>query len=78
MEKKIDNLTAMVESLTHHRAGNGDGDDAATLGMPQGEEVESEDSWPFEWSDMDDDEDDKDDNGGNDENELSDKGGDEE
>lgn len=78
MEKKIDNLTAMVESLTHHRAGNGDEDDAATLGMLQGEDVESEDSCPFEWSDMDDDDDDKDDNGGNDENELSDKGGDEE
>ena len=56
MEKKIDNLTAMVESLTHQA---GDGDDAATPGMPRGEEVESEDSCPFEWSDMDGDDDDR-------------------
>ena len=77
MEQKIDNLTAMVETLTHHRTG--DRDDAPVFGMPQREEEdEAEDSLVFGWSDTEDEDDNKGDDkksdGGNDGDGKSGKG----
>ena len=79
MEQKIDHLTAMVETLTHHRTG--DREDASVSSMPQGGvgQEEEEDSWVIDWSDTEDEDDSKDDDkdGGNGEDAKSDKGGDE-
>lgn len=78
MEQKIDNLTAMMEKLTHRRTGNRD--DAPVFGMPQREEEEdeAEDSLVFGWSDTEDEDDDKSDDKksdrGNDEDGKSGKG----
>ena len=78
MEQKLDHLTAMVETLTHHRTG--DREDASVSSIPQGVGLEEEeDSWVIDWSDTEDEDDSKDDDkdGDNDEDEKSDKGGDE-
>ena len=79
MEQKIDHLTAMVETLTHHRTG--DREDASVYSMPQSDvgQEEEEDSRVIDWSDTEDENDSKDDDKdrGNGEDAKSDKGGDE-